>query len=125
MIYIPLGTTDIQYGWNLSEAMWLVTNPLPDTTKYYTSPRVHPETQEIYLPIDPDDAQLIHPDANFAPLIDLLTGLSIATREQIEETLNSSRGKRIAMKELLPPDIVPLDELPTPPEQDLLPNDGA
>ena len=112
MIYLPLGTADIDYGWRLSEAMWLVTKPEPETTRYYTAPRAHPDTREVYLPIDPDDTQLVHPAANLTPLIDMLTGLSSASREQIAFALNQARGKRVQMADLIPSDITPLLEWP-------------
>lgn len=112
MIYIPLGTTDIDYGWRLSEAMWLVTRPKPDSTRYYTAPRVHPETSEVYLPIDPDDTQRVDESADLTQLINMLTGLSSASREQIAFALNDQRGKSVKMAQMIPEDITPLTEWP-------------
>ena len=112
MIYVPLGTTNIDYGWRLSEAMWLVTRPQPDSTRYYTAPRSHPETSEVYLPIDPDDTQRIDQSAELAPLIDMLTGLSSANREQIASALDAQRGQTVRMAEIIPDDITVLTEWP-------------
>ena len=120
MLYIPLSTQDMTYGWQLSGAMWSVTMPNPDTTQYYSAPRAHPVTGEVHLPINPDDEQRIHPDADLTNLLTALTAVSSASREQISAALKAARGTRIRMADIVPPDVTPLTEWPEPVDEELI-----
>ena len=120
MLYIPLSTENIDYGWQLSAAMWSVTMPDPDTTQYYSAPRAHPTTGEVHLPINADDEQRIHPDADLTGLLTALTAVSSASREQISASLEAARGTRIRMADIVPPDVTPLTAWPEPEDKELV-----
>ena len=120
MLYIPLRTQNMTYGWQLSAAMWSVTMPDPDTTQYYSAPRAHPVTGEVHLPINPDDKQRIHPDADLTGLLTALTAVSSAGREQISASLEAARGTRIRVADIVPPDVTPLTAWPEPVDEGIL-----
>lgn len=112
MKYLPLTISDLDYGWQISAAMWAVTSPQTQTTRYYAAPRVHPENGQVYLPIPEDDTQPIHPDADLDLLAQALSNISSDSVATITATLEAKRGQSVKVIDLIPADIVLLDEWP-------------
>jgi len=103
IIYIPTDTVSENFGWSLSEAMWSLSVPSNNnTTRYYCGVRVHPQTGEIYLAMDDNDTQPVHPNADVQPLIDMLTAADTQERQNLSNYLNSARGSRVKPVDLVP-----------------------
>jgi len=105
VVYLPLGTTDENYGWTFSARLWEQTRPLsvqqPEDTKYYSGVIVHPVSGDIAVSFD-GVQHLIHADADPARLTDVMTS---ATPEQITETtdnVNAAKGTKVDPVTLMP-----------------------
>ena len=105
MKYLPLGTTDESYGWQLSAAIWRLSRPEADgdsTTRYYVAPKAHPDTGYIYLPVDEGDTQPVHAQADVDAILPLLTAVEGDDRDALRDPLEAAKGNRVTVIDLFP-----------------------
>ena len=105
MKYLPLGTTDEQYGWQLSAAIWRLSRPEADgdsSTRYYVAPKAHPDTGYIYLPVDENDTQPVHAQADVDAILPLLTTVEGDDRDALRDSLEAAKGSRVTVIDLFP-----------------------
>jgi hypothetical protein len=107
MKYLPTGTDNLDYGWALSAAIWSMTRPekAPEDTQYYGIPRVHPDNGIVFLPIDPNDTQPVHPDCDPTVLASLLTIVPEEETAATTAAIIESKGGSVNVWSLIPPSI--------------------
>ena len=99
--YLLLNTTDINYAWLLSRALWRITQPSSneDTTMYYSTPIEGPDM--VALPIG-GDSHRVHPDADLSDLLSYFQNLTTEERADVQVQFEAARGSRVTIESLLP-----------------------
>ena len=102
--YLPLGTQDEAYGWALSSAIWRLSRPEADgePTRHYVAPQAHPDNGYVYLPVDDNDTQPVHEQADVEAILPLLTAVQDEERDALRDALEVAKGGRVTVIDLFP-----------------------
>ena len=104
MNYLILSTPTLEYGWQLSAALWQLSSPANvqqsegRETQYWSAPIEY--NGAVALPL-PDSDEFIHPEADLSNLLPFLAAATDAEREGVAALIASHAGERMSFAEAL------------------------
>lgn len=105
MNYLILSQPSLEYGWELSAALWQLASPANvqqsegRETAYWSAPIQHSDGR-VALPL-PDSAEFIHPDADLSVLAQFISTAPAEEQQGVAAMIAEHKGGRMSFAEAL------------------------